>query len=175
MTRVVVIGNAGGGKSTLSRQLSAARQLPYFAVDDMQWRPGWKLISADEFAAAHSAVLARQSWIIDGFGPWPDIEKRLELADTIIFVDHPLWLHYWWATKRQVASLFRGRPDGPDGCPMWQVTFRLYSMMWRVHRNLRPKLLSAIQKRERGKRVFHLRSPRQLAEFRDLYCSGQPS
>jgi hypothetical protein len=22
--------------------------------------------------------------------------KRLDAADTIIFVDLPLWLHYWW-------------------------------------------------------------------------------
>jgi adenylate kinase family enzyme len=137
----------------------------------MQWRPGWNLVPHDEFAAAHAIVLAQPAWIIDGFGPWPEVEKRLDLADTIIFVDHPLWLHYWWATKRQIASLLRSRPDGPEGCPMWRVTTRLYRMMWRVHRDVRPKLLAAIEKRRQGKRIFHLRSPRQLAEFRAQYCS----
>ena len=174
MTRVAVIGNAGGGKSTLCRQLSAARQLPYFPIDAMQWRPGWKLVSPDEFAVAHATALAGQSWIIDGFGPWSDIERRLDLADTIIFVDHPLWLHYWWATKRQIASLFRRRSDGPEGCPMWPVTLRLYRMMWRVHHDVRPTLIAAIEKRRQGKRVFHLRSPRQLAEFREQYCPLHP-
>ncbi len=40
MTRVAIIGNAGGGKSTMARKLAAARGLPYFAVDKFQWRPG---------------------------------------------------------------------------------------------------------------------------------------
>jgi adenylate kinase family enzyme len=123
MTRVAVIGNAGGGKSTLCRQLSAARGLPYVAVDKIQWRPGWQLLLDDEFAAIHGAVLAQQTWIIDGFGPWEEIEKRFARADAIVFVDHPLWLHYWWTTKRQIASVLRGRPDGPEGCPMLPVTF----------------------------------------------------
>jgi adenylate kinase family enzyme len=82
MTRVAVIGNAGGGKSTLCKQLSSARRLPYFAIDKIQWRPGWRPVSDDEFALAHAAMLGRQSWIIDGFGPWEEIEKRFDLADT---------------------------------------------------------------------------------------------
>lgn len=171
MTRVAVIGNAGGGKSTLCRELSCARQLPYFPVGKMQWRPGWKPVPPDEFAVAHSALLARQSWIIDGFAPWQEVERRLDLADTIVLVDHPLWHHYWWATKRQIASVFRSRPDGPEGCPMWWVTLQLYRMMWRVHRDLRPTLPSAIERRRQTKQIFHLRSPRELAKFRAQYCS----
>ena len=170
MTRVAVIGNAAGGKSTLCRQLSAARQLPYFPVDRLQWLPGWKPVSAEGFAAAHADLLARPTWIIDGFGPWQEVRKRFDLADTIIFVDHPLWLHFWWATKRQIASIFWSRPDGPEGCPMLPVTFRLYRMIWRLHRDVRPKLLAEISARRDTKRVFHLRSPRELAEFRAQYC-----
>ncbi|MGH9722933.1 MAG: hypothetical protein ACRD8O_22205, partial [Bryobacteraceae bacterium] len=170
VTRVVVIGNAGGGKSALSRQLSAVRQLPYFSIDKMLWRPGWKPAPPKEFRAEHSAVLEQQVWIIDGFGPWPEIERRLDLADTIILVDHPLWLHYWWATKRQIASLFGMREDGPEGCPMWPVTLRLYRMIWRVHHEARPRLTAAIDSRCKSARVFHLRSPRELAAFRAQYC-----
>jgi adenylate kinase family enzyme len=170
MTRVAVIGNAGGGKSTLCKQLSSARRLPYFAIDKIQWRPGWRPVSDDEFALAHAAMLGRQSWIIDGFGPWEEIEKRFDLADTIIFVDHPLWLHYWWATKRQIASIFRARPDGPEGCSLLPVTFRLYGMMWWLRRDMRPKLLAAIEAYRRTKLIFHIRSPRELSAFRAHYC-----
>jgi len=117
MTRIAVIGNAGGGKSTLCRRLSKARELPHFAADVLQWRPGWQPVSKAEFEAIHSSLLTRETWIIDGFGPWEEIEKRFDRADTIIFVDHSLWRHYWWATKRQIASIFHGRADGPEGCP----------------------------------------------------------
>lgn len=170
MTRVAVIGNAGGGKSTLCRQLSSARKLPYFPVDKIQWRPGWRLVPDNEFATAHKGLLSKPAWIIDGFGPWAEIERRFELADTIIFVDHPLWLHYWWATKRQMACIFRSRTDGPEGCPMLPVTLRLYRMMWRLHRDLRPKLVAAIDAHRQTKQIFHIRSPRALADFRALHC-----
>jgi adenylate kinase family enzyme len=161
MTRVAVIGNAGGGKSTLCRRLSAASGLPYFAVDQMQWRPGWKTRPAEEFAVAHGALLERPAWIIDGFGPWPEVEKRLDVADTIIFVDLPLWRHYWWATKRQVV----GRSDGPEGCPMWPMTFQLYRMMWRLDRDVRPELVASIKRRSDTARIFHLRSPEEIEAF----------
>jgi adenylate kinase family enzyme len=170
MTRVAVIGNAGGGKSVLCGALSRARQLPHFPVDQIQWRPGWQLVADEEFAEIHDGLLARDAWIIDGFGPWPAIEKRFDLADTIVFVDLPLWRHYWWATKRQLAAIFRERPDGPAGCPMLPVTFRLYRMMWWVHRRLRPKLLAAIDARRGTRRIFHIRSLRDLAEFHLRYC-----
>jgi adenylate kinase family enzyme len=137
----------------------------------MLWRAGWKPAPPEEFSAMHAAVLEQRAWIIDGFGPWPEVRQRLDFADTIVFVDHPLWVHYWWATKRQIASLFGIREDGPDGCPMWHVTLRLYRMIWRIHREARPRLIAAIDSRRDVACVFHLRSPRTLADFCARHCS----
>ena len=165
MTRVMVIGNAGGGKSTMCRALSSAHALPYFAVDKIQWKPNWVLTPDPEFTNAHEALLSQERWLIDGYGYWSSVERRISEADTIIFVDHPIWIHYWWATKRQFKSLVVGRPDGPEGCPMFPVTIRLYRMMWWLHREMRPKLIAAIEARRDAARIIHIRSPKQLAEF----------
>lgn len=109
MNKIAVIGNAGGGKSILSSYLSERIGVAYYAVDKIQWLPGWRRVPEAEFVEAHDKILAKTQWVIDGFGPWKEVEKRFDHADTIVFVDHPLWLHYWWATKRQVASLFWGQ------------------------------------------------------------------
>lgn len=162
MTRVAVIGNAGGGKSTMSRALSKAYGLPCFAIDDLQWQPGWVLTPEHEFQEKHRALLVRDRWIIDGVGNWPSILERFVAADTIVFVDHPIWVHYWWATKRQLTSAIIGRLDGPDGCPMLPITIRLYRMMWRLHRDIRPRLLELIGQFSRSKRVIHIQSPQDL-------------
>lgn len=37
-------------------------------------------------------------------GPSDLMEARFAAADTIIFVDLPLYVHYWWTIKRQVAN-----------------------------------------------------------------------
>ena len=161
----MVIGNAGGGKSTMCKALSAAHALPYFAIDKIQWRPNWVPTPEPEFTNAHEALLSQRRWLIDGYGSWQSVERRIASADTIIFVDHSIWTHYWWATKRQIKSLVFGRPDGPEGCPMFPVTIRLYKMMWALHRQWRPKLLAAIEARRATARIIHIRSPRQLAEF----------
>lgn len=172
MTRVAVIGNAGGGKSTLCREISHALQLPYHAIDKIQWLPGWKPLPEREFRACHEALIAQDKWIIDGFGPWPDIERRFDAADTIVFVDHPFWRHLYWAGKRQIRSIFFGRLDGPEGCPMWPVTFRLYSMMWRLHREARPRLIEAIDARRAGRTIIHIRSLADLTRFKEHCLSA---
>ena len=165
MTRVAIIGNAGGGKSTVCKALSAKLGLPHHSIDQIQWMPGWVPTPPDEYDRRHDNLVARDRWIIDGFGSWESVERRFDAADTIIFVDHPLWVHYWWATKRQIRSIFGGRPDGPEGCPMLPVTFRLYRMMWRIHKDLRPKLLNALLKYGNTRRIIHIRSREELEAF----------
>lgn len=165
MTKVMVIGNAGGGKSTMCTVLCAAHKLPLYAIDSMQWQPGWRETPAEEYNHAHDALIAQDRWLLDGYGPWGSVLKRMDAADTIIIVDLPLWIHYWWATKRQIKSIFVGRPDGPPGCAMWPVTFKLYKMMWWLHKVQRPLLLKEVQKRSNEKRFVHIKSPAALRVF----------
>ena len=171
MTRVAVIGNAGGGKSTLCRTLSRARKLPFFPIDQIQWKPGWTPASYDEVKREHDRILAEERWIIDGWGPFDLIEARFAASDTIIFVDLPLYVHYWWTIKRQVACLFRPRSDGPEGCPMLPMTWPLLKMIWQIHRQARPKLLDMVDRYRPSKDVFHIQSPRALRQFVQVYCS----
>jgi adenylate kinase family enzyme len=62
MTRVAIIGNAAGGKSTLADKISAARGLPCIEVDKLLWLEGWKLAPADIYEASHSAAIAGHKW-----------------------------------------------------------------------------------------------------------------
>ncbi len=165
MTRTMIIGNAGGGKSTLCKVISQVHGLPHLAIDQIQWEPDWTPVCSEKVGEIHDEWLKRRCWLIDGLGDWDLLAKRMDAADTIIFVDHPFHVHLWWATKRQVRSILFGRPDAPEGCRMFPVTFRMYAMMWRLHRVTRPQLLKEVRKRACTARVIHIRSPGQLAEF----------
>ena len=164
MTRVAVIGNAGGGKSTLSRIVAEAHGLPVVELDHLLWQPGWTQADPEALRRQHADAIASDRWLIDGYGPWDLVPQRLDRADTIIFVDHPLPVHLWWATKRQIRSLFTGA-EGPPGCAMWRMTWPLFRMMVWLHREVRPKLLSEIAARRDLVRVIHLTSPAQLRCF----------
>jgi adenylate kinase family enzyme len=39
MRKVAVLGNAGGGKSTLAAKLSARTGVPLYSVDLLRWKP----------------------------------------------------------------------------------------------------------------------------------------
>ena len=171
MTRVAIIGNAGGGKSTLARKLSHALDIELFPIDRLQWKPGWIPAPSEEIRRQHSEILKQARWIIDGWGSQDIIAERFTASDTIIFVDHPLYVHYWWAIKRQIKCVFQPRIDGPEGFPMLPMTWPLLKMIWNIHHHARPQLLQLINSYRDQKWVFHIRSPRELRRFVQIYCA----
>jgi adenylate kinase family enzyme len=95
MKKVAVFGNAGGGKSTLSQRLSEVTGLPLHVLDKMQYQPGGISVSQEDFKRAHQNMLATDQWIIDGFGSLDTVWLRLDEADTLVFIDLPIHVHFW--------------------------------------------------------------------------------
>jgi len=83
MTKVMVIGNAAGGKSTLCKQLSQRCALPYHSIDAIQWQPGWIQTPEADYDRKHSEIIRQDTWLIDGFGSWKSLLCRMDAADTI--------------------------------------------------------------------------------------------
>lgn len=163
MNRVAIIGNGGGGKTTLARKLGRALELPVCHVDSVQFQPGWKPTPASECDAALDQLASEDRWIIDGFGSKPVMTRRFAAADTIVFVDFALWRHYWWACKRQLKS-FRGqRAELPANCPETSFWYHrtLARVMWRVHRDLRPWFIEQLALLPSSTTIFRLRTPKQ--------------
>lgn len=84
--RIVVIGNRGGGKSTLSRRLATKHRLTHIEIDT------W-LDRAADYEAQHAQLIAQESWLIDGLGSRSSIPARLARATEIVLMDLPLWMH----------------------------------------------------------------------------------
>jgi adenylate kinase family enzyme len=165
MKRVAVFGNAGGGKSTLARRLAELTGLPLYVVDMMQFRPGGVKVSQEEFLQAHAYLLRRDEWIIDGFGGVALAWERFAAADTLIYVDLPLFTHHRWVTKRLIRGLFADPPGWPDNSPLWSSSIQSYRVLWLCHRHLTPKYRQLVTEAAASKRVHHLRSPAQIQSF----------
>lgn len=88
-SRIVVVGPAVSGKSTLARQLGVLLQAPVVELDALYWQPGWVGSSDDGFRGRVVAATADDAWVVDGHYEriWPVLWPR---AQTVIWLDLPL-------------------------------------------------------------------------------------
>jgi adenylate kinase family enzyme len=161
--KMMIIGNGGGGKTTLAHLLAEQYQLPLTEIDVLQFQPQWQRTDLALLREQIEAVQQSPRWLIDGFGPWDQIEERAALADAIIYVDHPIWVHFWWACERQIAAaLGQQRLGGPADCDLREVTRQMFETLWWVHENLRPKLVGLVERYQNQKTVIWIHSPEEL-------------
>ena len=165
MKRVAVFGNAGGSKSTIARRLSELTGLPLYVVDMMQFRAGGVKVPQHEFLQAHADLLRRDEWVLDGFGSAALSWERFAAADTLVYVDLPLLIHYTWVTQRLIKGLFTDPKGWPRGSPLWSSTLSSYRVIPLCHRNLTPKYRQFVAEAAASKRIHHLRSVAQIHSF----------
>ena len=109
MRKVAVFGNTGGGKSTIARKLAELTGTPLYPVDTMQFREVTgavpREVPHEEYLRAHSELLTCDAWIIDGYGCRTSAWERFAAADTLIYIDLPLFMHFLWVTKRLLKGI----------------------------------------------------------------------
>jgi adenylate kinase family enzyme len=161
-----VIGNSGGGKSTLARRLSSAWNCRHVEIDSLMWQPGWQLTPAETYNAEHARLIAEENWIIDGLGRRDSIPARLARATDIVLVDMPLWMHFWLAAERQIRWSTGTIENPPAGLTKMPPTEGLFRTIWEVDQDWMPEIRGLIAREEQqGKRIFRLGSVPDLDTF----------
>jgi adenylate kinase family enzyme len=165
MKKVAVFGNTGGGKSTLSKRLSEITGLPLYALDKIQYQSGGAEVPKEEYKRTHEKILAADRWIIDGFGCMETLGLRLNEADSLVFVDLPLYVHFWWVTKRPIAGSFIPPEGWPDKSPILKSSINSYRVLWLCHKYLTPKYREYVDRAQKTKSVYHIRSTEEISQF----------
>jgi hypothetical protein len=149
--RVVILGRAAAGKTTLSLHLGEIEELPAVELDKLFWRFGSTATPRAEWIALQQELIKPESWILDGdLGGYDAVGTRLSAADTIILLDFSFMRCAWRAWKRSREGIGFGR---------WMASYR-----WR---NL-PHTIEAIEKYASNAEVHVFRGPRALAQFVEL-------
>lgn len=89
MKKAIIIGCPGGGKSTFARALAEKTSLPLYHLDNMYWKSDRTHVEKSVFYKQLEEVMKTDSWIIDG-NYNATMEKRLNAADTVFFLDYPV-------------------------------------------------------------------------------------
>lgn len=165
LRRIIVIGSGGSGKSTLARRLGARLGLEVLHLDARYWQKGWVETPKDVWAEQVEALLARESWIIDG-NYSGTMRRRLEACDTVVFLDLPRTLCLWRVVKRRFVYFKRSRPDMAEGCRE-RINLEFLRWVWDYPVRTRPKVLEMLASVPPDKRIVRLTSRAEVESFID--------
>ena len=163
MRRVLVLGCAGAGKSTLARRMAAALALPLIELDSVFWRPGWVQAPREEFRDAVARLAATPAWVMDGNYRFT-FDLRLPAADTIVFLDLPRRICMWRVIMRTVIGYGRTRAGLPQDCPE-RFNWEFLNFVWNFHAEHRPQFASLLANRPGHSRLHRLESPQEVERF----------
>ncbi|MDD4050498.1 MAG: hypothetical protein PHR28_01185 [candidate division Zixibacteria bacterium] len=163
MNRILVIGHAGAGKSTLAAKLGSILKLPVIHLDQHFWKPGWVETEQGAWREKVHQLVSGEKWIIDGnYDRTLDI--RLPRADAVIFLDFPTRICMWRIMKRIISGYGKTRLDLAPGCPE-KIDLEFLRWAWRFRRDVRPKVYAGLEKYYRGKELIILTTPAEVSAF----------
>ena len=161
--RIMIIGGAGSGKSSLARALGEVTGLPVVHIDTLYWQPGWTMRSRDEIGRLTNEAANQDRWIFEG-NHSETMNYRALRADMLIFLDISTVRRLWRVLKRTVIQYGRSRPDMAEGC-MERFDWDFLKWVAGYRKNGRLRALSFLEKAPQHLSKHHLRSPHDVKRF----------
>ncbi|QDS96986.1 AAA family ATPase [Adhaeretor mobilis] len=169
MKRIVVVGTSGSGKSTFSKKLSQELSIPYVALDELFWNPGWVETPAEEFRESVQQAADQPRWVIDGnYTSTQDI--TLPRADTAIWLNYSRAKVIYRLAKRSLWRSFSGQCITPGNRETFRRTFAsgdsVLLWAWKTHPKYRRKYARLFAERaQESLKVVEFQRPREADEF----------
>lgn len=161
MQRIVILGQSGTGKSTLARRLANHLDIPYLHIDTIFWQPGWVPLDKELLREKIKEFISKDKWVIDG-NYSSSIEDRLELCDTVIFLNYNRFVGLYGALSRYFKYRGKVRESIGEGCQE-KIDFEFVKwILWDFPRNKEEKLLSKLPK---NKDIYIFNNRKQLNKW----------
>lgn len=169
MNRIMVIGiSAGVGKSTFARELGEILGMKVHHLDALFWKPNWVEASIEEFSAAQKKIVQQNQWIVEG-NYTNTFNIRSEKADTVIYLELPLYICLYRVVKRWLMNLGKTRPDMGEGCKEkidWAFIKFIYSTYY-PRRKKMEKRFQSFQEEDHKKIIVKLKSRQEIQSYLD--------
>ncbi len=167
MKKIAVFGKPGSGKSTLSKRLASATKIKLHTLDSIEFKKNGSRVDRMKYDEEHEKILSSNNWIIDGFGPIESFNKRLDVADTLIYIELPYIVSYWLVTKRFFKGLFI-KPEGwPDGSSIVRGTMKSYKVLKLSPTFWNNNFMKKLEEISANKSLYIIRSVSELNNFVD--------
>ena len=147
--RILILGRTGSGKTTLARELAASIGVPHVELDALYFGPDFSTVPLSVLRERTSAAVAGDRWVTDGNKSsvrdlvWPR-------ADTVIWLDYPLWVSLWRLGRRAIwrTGVIRSQATNGGG------KAGLVKQIWLAARGVLTALRSHMGQRREYRRMF---------------------
>lgn len=160
----MVIGvSAGVGKSTFANQLGENLHIKVHHLDKLFWKPNWVEASREEFISVQEEIVKDEEWIIEG-NYSNTFESRLRKADTIIYLELPLYVCLYRVLKRRIQHHGKVRPDMTMGCEE-KLDWEFLKYILKTYSPRKRKMREYFQSLQDSKEVIILNKKRDMKMF----------
>lgn len=112
--RVLIMGGAGAGKSTLARAMGEKLGLPVVHLDRCVYGPGWNKLDTATVRARVARALAPGRFVVDG--TYSNLHDLIMPVDLVIWIEQPVLLRLFRTWRKTRVHRDRPRADRPDDC-----------------------------------------------------------
>jgi adenylate kinase family enzyme len=130
MPRIVILGCAGSGKTTLARLLGERAGIPVICLDEI-WHPHWQQKDVHAFRTLIEKAHASDDWISDGDFAVASFDIRLPRATLVIWIERSRPICSWRAMTRVFS---RSEPHRISGL------IEVLAFIWRFDQVNRPRI-----------------------------------
>ncbi|HLO97197.1 MAG TPA: AAA family ATPase [Fimbriimonas sp.] len=155
MERIVILGCAGTGKTTLARQLAKATGAPCICLDEI-WQPDWTDEDVPRFRETLNDLHNQDRWISDGNFSAATFDIRLPRATQILWLERP----HAVCILRSIARVLRKGERH-----QFRNLSKVIKFIWNFDRKNRPLIESLILKYGPELPVTQLHNDEEIRNF----------
>lgn len=160
MSKIIIIGSPGAGKSTFARKLRDVTHLPLYYLDMLWHKPDRTNISREEFDIRLRELVQKDRWIIDG-NYQRTLEIRFKACDTVFLLDFPVETCLFGVKSR----IGKKREDLPwiESGPEINEEFK--QQIIDFPQDALPQIYKLIEKYRKNRNIVIFRSREEINEY----------
>jgi len=162
MVRIVILGCAGSGKTTLARQLGELTGAPVICLDAI-WQPHWKEKDVPAFRTLVQEAHTGEEWISDGNFALATFDIRLPRATLVIWLERSRI----YCARRAITRVFK-RGEAHRVSKLAEVL----PFIWKFDRVNRPRIEATRVSYGPDVPVRRLSRSSEIATFLGSYGDG---